>query len=288
MYQGADIGITCMANKDDIKTMKLYSNVDRIYNELKNAGYKEDDALKVNVLNKFDNYHYHGVQAVDTAAQLLDIGSESRVLDVGSGLGGPARYIAQHYNCEVTAVELQDDVNRTAKDLTERCGLGDKVHHVVGDFMSMEPGEDKFDVIVSWLVFLHIPDKRRLLQQCYDHLKPGGKIYIEDLYAKGHFSKSELDDLKCGVFCENLPSYSEYLNVCTQAGFYEIRMTELTNDWAVYCSQRYDNYVKQKERHVSVHNEQIYQEQKYFFDTMNKLFNGQNLGGCRIMATKPS
>ncbi len=59
------------------------------------------------------------------------LGTDSRVLNVGSGLGGPARYFGGKLGASVLAVELQDDLHRTAAELTARCGLNDNVHHLV-------------------------------------------------------------------------------------------------------------------------------------------------------------
>ena len=61
------------------------------------------------------------------------LGTDSRILNVGSGLGGPARYFGGKLGASVLAVELQDDLHRTAAELTARCGLNDNVHHLVRD-----------------------------------------------------------------------------------------------------------------------------------------------------------
>lgn len=57
------------------------------------------------------------------------------MLDVGSGLGGPARYLAHKTNCAVTALELQEDLHNEAGNLTERCNLQHKLTHIAGDFL---------------------------------------------------------------------------------------------------------------------------------------------------------
>ena len=57
------------------------------------------------------------------------------VLDVGAGLGGPARYLAARCRCHVVAIELQADLHHTSLDLTRRCGLADNVRHVHADFL---------------------------------------------------------------------------------------------------------------------------------------------------------
>ena len=118
-----------------IKSMKLYSAVGRIYNDLEAEGFDRADKLDVDVLARFDQLHYHGTDAVDHAAQVIGVTKESRALDVGAGFGGPARWLAKSTGCRVSAVELQADMNATAADLTARCGLADRVDHVEGDIL---------------------------------------------------------------------------------------------------------------------------------------------------------
>lgn len=74
--------------------MLLYRDVERVYNELSAAGLRDDDELAAADLAAFDQYHYHGTDAIDVAIEVLGINSDSRVLEIGSGIGGPARHIA--------------------------------------------------------------------------------------------------------------------------------------------------------------------------------------------------
>ena len=112
-----------------IKSMKLYWQVERIETELRALGITEDDPLAVEDLLPFDQYHYRGTAAVDEALAALEVGPGHHLLDVGAGLGGPARYMAQKAGCRVTALELQPDLNETGARLTARCGLGERLVH---------------------------------------------------------------------------------------------------------------------------------------------------------------
>ena len=78
----------------DIKSMKLYHHVDRVVNELRELGKDETGPLLVDELTAFDQLHYHGTEAVDEAIRATNIAEGSSVLEIGSGLGGPARYLA--------------------------------------------------------------------------------------------------------------------------------------------------------------------------------------------------
>ena len=64
-----------------------------------------------------------------------------KILDVGSGLGGPARHMAHTTNCSVTCLELQEDLHSEGQDLTRRCKLQEKVTHISGDFLKMDLGQ---------------------------------------------------------------------------------------------------------------------------------------------------
>ncbi len=158
----------------ELKSMPLYRDVDRIYAELAAAGLDNDDKLVASDLAAFDQYHYHGTDAVDVAIASLDIQSDDCVLEIGSGIGGPARHIANTTGAKVVALELQPDLNKTARDLTRRCGLSERIEHVCGDVLEYSPGDLQFDVIVSWLAFFHIEQRQELLARCKNYLKPSG------------------------------------------------------------------------------------------------------------------
>ncbi len=153
-------------NPDDLKSMPLYRGVDRVYNELAALGLAGDDRLSTADLAIFDQYHYHGTDAVDAAITSLGIGANDRVLEIGSGIGGPARHIAAMSGARVIALELQPDLNDIAKDLTRRCGLSDSVEHVCADVLDYSPGDTRFDAVVSWLTLFHIDQRDELLSRC--------------------------------------------------------------------------------------------------------------------------
>ena len=161
---------------DAIKSMKLYQGVERIYNDLADIGIGDDEPLTVDDLTPFDQLHYFGTDAVDAAIAALGIDGASRVLDVGAGLGGPARYMAQRTGCHVTALELQADIDGVARSLTGRCGLADRVTHLCGDVLTAELAANAHDALVSWLAFYHIVDHRALFAKAIATLKPGGRL----------------------------------------------------------------------------------------------------------------
>jgi len=94
--------------------MKLYTHVERIENELAELGKSAGDALSVEKLCAFDQLHYHGTDALDVALRQIGCEGAQSWLEIGSGIGGAARYLAHQGNIHVTALELQADQNEVA------------------------------------------------------------------------------------------------------------------------------------------------------------------------------
>ena len=269
--------------------MPLYINVERIYNELRELGYSNDDALRPEELFPFDQFHYHGTDAVETAARSLALGPTSRVLEIGSGLGGPARYLAHKIGCPVTALELQSQLHQLACDLTTRTGLGDRVKHVPGDALTYPFSSAVFDAVVSWLAIHHIRERGRLLARCADTLKPTGKIYIEDLYQRAPFAEDDLPDVAQTIYGVTLTSAEDYVRDLHDAGFTNIEATDMTGDWTAFCGARTAAWRGTRERHERVHGASTYARLETFFSTVVRLFESGRLGGLRLIASrKPS
>ena len=274
-----------MANAD-IKTMKLYHHIERVYNELRELGKSDKDALQVEELTAFDQMHYHGTAAVDEAVRLASIGPATSVLEIGSGLGGPARHIAHTVGAPVTALELQDDQHRLAAELTERCGLSSRVDHVCGDILSYDWAGRTFDVVVSWLALYHIPHRPQLLEKCLDLLNPGGVFFAEDLFSRQPFSDDEWAEVSFELYAQYLPDFEGYRLDLENAGFVSINCKDMSDDWGEFTRGRMTTYREQKVRHLRVHGESIFAGLDAFYDIVVGYFSSGQLGGIRVIANK--
>ncbi|HPM42510.1 MAG TPA: methyltransferase domain-containing protein [Candidatus Omnitrophota bacterium] len=270
----------------NIKKMKLYRHPDRIFSELGALGYKDGMPLKPEEVARFDQYHYFGTDAVDDAINALKVDHGKNIIEIGSGIGGPARYLAMKTGCHVTAVEIQPDLNDIAVSLTARCGLSDLVSHIPCDILRLPDKYSGFDCIVSWLSFLHIPDRRDLFKKCYDILKPGGQILIEDFYKRGEFSEEELKVLSEDTYCTYLPDAGEYKEQLAVGGFSDIELTDKTDSWREYVKSRREKFIKDRERNIRIHNLSVINDLEDFYTKMSRLFMGTNVGGLRIIAKK--
>ena len=270
----------------NIKSMKLYNNVDRILNEIREMGKNDSQALKVDDLINFDQLHYCGIEAVDFCVNRLNIYSGMEILEIGSGLGGPARYIANKTKAKIYALELQYDQNKIASNLTKRCGLDEAIKHICGDILTYKWGEKKFNCIVSWLTLLQIYEHKNLLQKCFDLLSPNGYFYAEDLIGKQPFSDNELSELSIELYANYLPDFKTYEFELEKNGFEIIYYKDMTSEWANFTKDRKESYIKQRDRHVRVHGIDVFNSLNSFYIFIDKYFSNGKLGGVRVIAKK--
>lgn len=299
----------------EITAMKLYQNWERITTEVRELekNMKKGETLKVTDLYPIDSMHYNGVETVrDTMKQILpDLRGNSegpvKVLDFGSGFGGTARFLAAEMDCDVTAVELQRKPNEIAEELTEKVGLKDRVKHICADMMNLKPEQEEeiglasYDVLTSYLVFLHIDEKKEVFETCAKFLKkgaPNGSVMVIEDYFKNVkkvnqikvFNGRDEKLLREEAFCEpnHLLTQPDYVAALKEAGFTDIDFQDVTDEWSLYVKERFDTYVKNKEALVKLHSEATYKNQHKFYESMNTLFidgNGKQsrVRGARII-----
>lgn len=271
----------------EIKSMQLYNHIDRVYNELAELGKDRDSPLQAAEISSFDQLHYHGTAAVDHAIEAMNIDAASRVLEIGSGFGGPARHIAQRTRASVTALELQPDQNDLASDLTRRCGLADYVDHRCGDFLTHDWQARKYDHIVSWLAIFHIRERARLLEISRELLKTGGLFFAEDMYSRNPMNAQEKGELETGMYAKYLPDFETYQRDFREAGFEILDCEDMSDDWTAFTTDRLNDYRESRERQLRVHGEPTFNAMEHFYDLVNRHFRSGKLGGVRILARKP-
>ena len=270
-----------------IKTMKLYQHVERIYRELGELGKQADDPLTVEELSPFDQLHYHGTQALDIAMAMVGVEGEPRWLEIGSGLGGPARYLAAYSDAQITALELQADQHEVAAALTARCGLVDRIEHVRGDILNFERPEGSYDAILSWLALYHIKYRPLLLERCWQLLAPGGRFYTEDLTARRDIDPAHMRELERDLYAITLRRIDQYRQDLEDAGFVVEICQSLSSSWAEFVRVRLARFRADRARHLRVHGEAAVNALTDFYTAVNRHFQAGRLGGVRLCAVKP-
>lgn len=270
----------------NIKTMKLYPEAKRIFRELDNLGVQENESIDVQSLFAFDQLHYHGIQSVQACINTLNIKRGDKLLEIGSGWGGPSRYIAHMVGANVEALELQKDYNDVGFSLTERCGLSDRVTHVCTDFLTYENKNNHFNNIVSWLALYHIPNRQKSCLRIFELLKPGGKVFIEDLTVFDQNANINWDLLKNDLFANSLISIDDYKSHFENAGFKIDVCQDMTIDWSKFTRDRYSNFLERKNEFIDLHGKDLFDQMKYFYMKIVEYFNVKAIGGLRLICSK--
>src|SRR5262245_60114047 len=154
--------------------------LERILAGLKALG-RNLDALTHEDLAPADEFHSNGRAATRSLAELAEIPARSRVLDVGSGLGGPARFLAATYGCEVTGIDLTPEFCSVANELSRLAGLADRTRFDVANALELPFPASSFDVVWTIQMQMNIEDKRRLYAGLARVLKPGGRFACQEI-----------------------------------------------------------------------------------------------------------
>lgn len=144
----------------------------------------DPEHLTPEILAAVDHLHSGGLKTTRDQAARLSLGPDTRVLDIGCGTGGPARYLAATYGCRVEGIDLTPEMVETGRVLTERCGLSDKINLQVGDALDLPFPDDAFDIVWCQNVTMNIPDKAGFLAGARRVLKPGG-IFTSTEFSTG-------------------------------------------------------------------------------------------------------
>ena len=166
------------------KHYAAYDVLARIRAGLVAMGHDPDD-ISPDLLKPVDEFHIGGAEA--TTALLNDAGirPDMDVLDIGSGIGGPARMIAARYGCRVTGVDLTLHFVETARALSNMCGMSDRARFEQGSAVSLPLDDATFDLALLLHVGMNIPDKTALFREARRVLRPGGKFAVYDVMRTG-------------------------------------------------------------------------------------------------------
>lgn len=133
-------------------------------------------ALTAPQLYPFDQFHGRELAATQDHAARLSPGPDAHLLDIGAGIGGPARYFAASFGCKVSGIDLTPSFVTAAQELTALCGLADKVDFTQADAANLPFADALFDHATCFYVGMNLPDKPAVFSQAFRVLKPGGRL----------------------------------------------------------------------------------------------------------------
>ena len=156
------------------------AGLDRAIVDALQAAGKDLAALTIDDLAPADQFHHGGKPATDRLARIAGLRAGFRVLDVGGGLGGPARTLAAEHGCSVTVIDLTESYVNAGRALTALVDLEDQVAHRIGNALDLPADDAPWDVVWTQNSGMNIADKPRLYAGFARVLRPGGVLALQE------------------------------------------------------------------------------------------------------------
>jgi ubiquinone/menaquinone biosynthesis C-methylase UbiE len=141
----------------------------------------DPDHPTIAALAPYDHFHGRGLEATEELADLLTVSPDDHILDVGCGIGGPARYLAERFGARITGIDLTAEFCEVARHLTTALGMEDRVDFKQGDALAMPFGDVSFDGAYSMNVSMNIADKAGFYAEIHRVLRPGGWLVLSEI-----------------------------------------------------------------------------------------------------------
>jgi sarcosine/dimethylglycine N-methyltransferase len=260
-------------------------NEQQILNTLRTRGVALD-ALTEEILKDHDQDHFGGTAANDSLIEKAEITRHHHVLDVCSGMGGPARYVAMRVGCRVTGLDFTESRHRAAQHLTALVKLDHLVSFRHGNALDMPFDDGVFDAVIGQEAWCHVPDKPRLIAECARVVKRSGVIAFTDILKHPSLSQPEMGRLRDEMTFPTLETLEGYpALLATQGCEVQVR-DDLSEEWTHILVQRLAMYRGLREettaRFGAAHYERWDRTYAFFVD----LFGEGKLGGGRFVARR--
>ncbi len=167
-------------------------------------------------------------RTVEKMASRLNLSSQTQVLDLGSGYGGAARYLAKTYGCSVTCVNLSEIQNERNRQLTEEQGLSHLIKVYDGNFENVPLEDNSFDVVWSQDAILHSSNRPQVLREASRLLVKGGHFIFTDPMQQPDAPKAVLEPVYRRIHLDSLGSIQAYAEMAKNLGLEVVEIIELS------------------------------------------------------------
>jgi ubiquinone/menaquinone biosynthesis C-methylase UbiE len=244
------------------------------------------DRLDEDILKEHDQDHFGGTEANDVLAAKAQIGPQHLVLDVCSGMGGPARYLAQRIGCRVVGLDFTESRHRGAQRLTQLTRLDHLVSFRHGNALEMPFDDATFDVVIGQEAWCHVPDKPRLICECARVVKPGGVIAFTDILRRAALTEAQFERLRQEMSFPTLETHAGYAALLEGQGCIVQTQDDLSAHWARILVDRLAMYRGLKEDTVRKFGEAHFRCWDDTYAFFVSLFTEGKLGGGRFVARR--
>ena len=168
-------------------------------------------------------------------AGLVNLTADLRVLDLGCGYGGAARYLARQYGCSVVGINLSEKELELANKRARETGLQDYLVFESGDFHSLKFDDEVFHVVWSQEAFLHGANKDKIISEAMRVLRPGGTLIFSDLLVRAGTTESDRRKIYERVRSPEMWDVDEYYHCLIARGFNVLHK----QDWSLHVARSY-------------------------------------------------
>lgn len=202
------------------------------------ASGKDPDHPTIDDLAPVDQFHLLGKAATLMLARRADLRAGMHVLDIGGGLGGPARTLASVFGCRVTVLDVTEEFCRVGAMLTDRMGMADMVTSRHGDATAIPFPDACFDIAWTQQAAMNIADKGRLYAEIERVLRPQGRYAFQEVVAGAvqpiHFPVPWASDSTLSF----LSSADDMRSGLRAAGFAELIWVDMTEEAVAFARER--------------------------------------------------
>jgi len=162
------------------------------------------------------------------AETLRNIHQGSRVIDLGAGYGGSARYLAKNYGCSVSCLNLSKLQNQRNQELNQAENLTHLIEVKEGSFEDIPYPDHSFDIVWSQDAIIHSGNRRQVLEEIRRVLKPGGELIFTDTLQNDTCSPDRLQPAFNRLQINDAGSFLFYRNSLQELGFTEVKVVDLS------------------------------------------------------------
>jgi SAM-dependent methyltransferase len=244
------------------------------------------DGLTEDTLKAYDQDHFGGLEAVDILADTAEIGAGDHVLDVCSGMGGPARYLAGRLGCRVSGLDITQSRHESAIRLTALTGLQDLVGFHLGSALDMPFADATFDVVIGQEGWAHVPDKPLLIAECARVVRPGGRIAFTDIMRGPRLTPAAAARIQRDMAFASFETLDGYARLLEGQGCTVIARDDLTAQWAEILVQRLALYRSLSETTIARFGADHFHDWDDTYAFFVGLFAERQLAGGRLVARR--
>ena len=251
-----------------------------------NEYYSEMGSAILEIVTGSDQFGIGGLDGAVSLAQRVGFREAHWVLDVGSGLGGPARYLARTFGCRVMGLDVSIVNYQRAVQLTRECGMEDRVDFRHGSALDMPFKAETFDVVWGIDAWAHVTDKDRLMQECARVLKPGGVIAFADELRTAEMDEAERERVFTIQAVPYLETLEGYVAILERLGF-EVRTQEdVSQEYLRHWDRWQEGILEKREEIVGRFGEEAYNQTREMFEIVVTAVRQGKIGEGRFIGRK--